>query len=78
MKNKTKDFSFNRYFDVKASPRTQIHFDKKTGMPAGFDYFPKHAKRIGKIVWDSLSKGAYILLRDGELAGSRKKVAKLA
>lgn len=67
MKAKTKDFSFTRFFNPQKSPRTQLHINKDSGLPDGFDYFPKHFKQKGKVVWDSARKGTYVKERHGEL-----------
>ena len=57
-----KDLSFARFFHPEKSPRTIFNF--KEGK---FDYYPKHTKRRGRIVWDSMKKGTYIRAIHGEL-----------
>ena len=56
-----KDTSYARFFHPEKSPHTIFHPLK------GFLYFPKHIKRRGRLVWDSLTKGTYIRAKHGEL-----------
>lgn len=62
---KTKDFSFARFFNPNKSPKTQIEFDTK-GRFKRFEYFPKHKKYVGRLVWPA-SKGTYVSAIHGEL-----------
>lgn len=55
----TRDFSFSRFFNSWKSPHTFGHFDKDTQRWV-FDYVAKHAKRLGRIVWNSTLKGTYV------------------
>lgn len=58
----SKDTSFRKFFNVDASPKTQIN--PITGV---YDYYPKHAKYIGRLVWNSTQKGTYKRALHGEL-----------
>lgn len=53
---------FFRFFNVDKSTHTQINRDG-----TGYDYYPKHENRLGRVVWDSKRKGTYIRERDGAL-----------
>jgi len=58
----TKDYSFGRFFHPEKSPHTIFDPIKEA-----FSYYPKHPKRRGRVVWDSLKKGTYIRAKHGEL-----------
>lgn len=57
-----KAFEFARYFNPHKSPRTQFNYEKGT-----FDYFPKHNRWKGRVVWNSKVKGTYIKNIHGDL-----------
>ena len=58
-----KDFSFFRYFNTTKSPHTQINPIIRT-----YDYYPKHAKPAGVVVWGSGLRGTYVRAKHGELS----------
>jgi len=62
----SKDTSYAKFFHPEKSPKTQFHYDKDTTRIV-WDYVPKHQKRRGKIVWDSLRKGTYVIAKHGLL-----------
>lgn len=63
--HKTKDFSWTKFFNVRKSPATQFSIDQN-GM-LRFDYYTKHNKPKGRLVWDSLRKGTYVRKIHGNL-----------
>lgn len=58
----SKDVSFRRFFNPDKSPRTQFNYEKGI-----YDYFPKHSKKRGRMVWNSYQKGTYVRAKHGEL-----------
>lgn len=57
-----KAIDFFRFFNPQKSPMTQIN-EKGNG----FDYYTKHHRPKGRVVWDSQRKGSYIKAMHGEL-----------
>lgn len=65
----TKDFSFQKYFNVEASPHTQFHFDQVGRII--YDYIPKNGKRKSteRLVFAAgkHGHGSYIRQKHGDL-----------